>query len=154
MCTHGFREFSNGLVLKYWIKTICLLLENHFQTIMFTETFLQFSPLSLIKISHCSPLIGCKKNTPEAVFVDLLRSPGIDSRMAGRYDKPIWRAGRSLARSMLARSLESIPGLLKCLHFRALASATFRTLFRVIPKYWFICRDPQRNIINFFRLSL
>ncbi len=52
MCAHGFKEFSNGLVLKYWIETICLLLENYFQIPkMLTETFLQFSPLSLVKIS-------------------------------------------------------------------------------------------------------
>jgi hypothetical protein len=39
MCAHGFKNFSNGLVLKYWINTICLLLEYYFPIIMFTETF-------------------------------------------------------------------------------------------------------------------
>ncbi len=53
----------------------------------------------------------------EPVFLNLFRSLGIDSDLAGRYDNPICRTcppgfiGR--------RNLGSIPGLLKCLRIRS-----------------------------------
>jgi hypothetical protein len=57
---------------------------------------------------------------PEPVFVDLLRSPGIDSQPGGPVRQPYltYRPAR------LYRLAESIPGLLKRLQIRAQPSET------------------------------
>jgi hypothetical protein len=54
--------------------------------------------------------------------VNLLKSPGIDSSPAGRYDNPICRTGPP--GYILHRLAESIPGLLKRLQIRALVYTT------------------------------
>jgi hypothetical protein len=42
---------------------------------------------------HCTVVDFTAHNRAGPVFVDLLRSPGIDSQLAGRYEKPICRTG-------------------------------------------------------------
>ncbi len=84
---------------------------------------------------HC--VWGMLGSDPEPEFVKLLRSPGIDSQLAGRYKNPIWRAGPPPH-----RLAESIRRLLKHLKIRALDccdfgidSQTFKPLGQdLIPK--------------------
>jgi hypothetical protein len=56
---------------------------------------------------------------PEPVFVNLLGAQGIDSQPAGRYDNLICRTGPPGYIGWRIDSLDSIPGLLKCLQIRA-----------------------------------
>jgi hypothetical protein len=60
-----------------------------------------------------------RENGPEPVFVNLLGAQGIDSQPAGRYDNPICRTGPPGYVGWRIDSLDSIPGLLKCLQIRA-----------------------------------
>jgi hypothetical protein len=60
---------------------------------------------------------------PEPVFVNLLRSPGIDSQPSGpvQVDNPICRTGPPGYIGWRIDSSESIPGFRKRLQIRALA---------------------------------
>jgi hypothetical protein len=59
---------------------------------MLRQILLRISKEDLEQQLHRCGQVLCREYTePEPVFVDLLRSPGIDSSMAGLYDNPICR---------------------------------------------------------------
>jgi hypothetical protein len=73
---------------------------------------------------HCVCLFGPLYSLSEPVFVNLLRSPGIDSQPGRPVRQPIWRTGPPSYIGCGIDSLESIPGFLKRLQIQALYSKT------------------------------
>jgi hypothetical protein len=77
-------------------------------------------------MSTSNRLLSNKNNAlhtfPEPVFVDLLRSPGIDSQPGGPVRQPylLYRSAKLQASGI--DFSESIPGLLKRLQIRALVT--------------------------------
>ena len=75
------------------------------------------------------------RRCPEPIFLNLLRSPGIDSQTGGPVRHPYWRTGPPGYIGWQNRFLESTPGLVKRLQIRAQLSRILLS-FLVAEKSW------------------
>jgi hypothetical protein len=86
----------------------------------------------------------------EPVFVNLLRSPGINSQPGGTVRQPYLSYRHAmLHRQVVIESSESIPGLLKCLKIRA----------QVMNRHWRKSTNkrqakPEQKIVAAFEIIL